>query len=172
MSERLRRWTRNPLGSARRGSNPLGVALRSTSNNNLRAKALPGRLELPTLRLTASRSNQLSYGSLQTATITLLIDKKQNPKGGRSRTYQTQQTIQIPILAQWDILQSGILVISALKMPWQNEKRETRCRCAIPPTVINQFFLAAEKQLCDRSSAHTPAPWCSRSSFCVLASFA
>ena len=26
-------------------------------------KALPGRLELPTLRLTASRSNQLSYGS-------------------------------------------------------------------------------------------------------------
>ena len=24
---------------------------------------LPGRLELPTLRLTASRSNQLSYGS-------------------------------------------------------------------------------------------------------------
>ena len=28
--------------------------------------ALPGRLELPTLRLTASRSNQLSYGSLVT----------------------------------------------------------------------------------------------------------
>ena len=26
---------------------------------------LPGRLELPTLRLTASRSNQLSYGSLE-----------------------------------------------------------------------------------------------------------
>ena len=26
MSGRLRRWTRNPLGSARRGSNPLGVA--------------------------------------------------------------------------------------------------------------------------------------------------
>ena len=26
MSERLRRWTRNPLGSARRGSNPLAVA--------------------------------------------------------------------------------------------------------------------------------------------------
>ena len=25
--ERLRRWTRNPLGSARRGSNPLGVDL-------------------------------------------------------------------------------------------------------------------------------------------------
>ena len=24
-SERLRRWTQNPLGSARRGSNPLGV---------------------------------------------------------------------------------------------------------------------------------------------------
>ena len=29
VSERLRRWTRNPLGSARRGSNPLGVVLRS-----------------------------------------------------------------------------------------------------------------------------------------------
>ena len=27
LSEWLRRWTRNPLGSARRGSNPLGVAL-------------------------------------------------------------------------------------------------------------------------------------------------
>jgi hypothetical protein len=27
-------------------------------------KALPGRLELPTLRLTASRSNQMSYGSI------------------------------------------------------------------------------------------------------------
>ena len=26
VSERLRRWTRNPLGSARRGSNPLAVA--------------------------------------------------------------------------------------------------------------------------------------------------
>ena len=29
-----------------------------------KAISLPGRLELPTLRLTASRSNQLSYGSL------------------------------------------------------------------------------------------------------------
>ena len=29
MSEWLRRWTRNPLGSARRGSNPLGVVLPS-----------------------------------------------------------------------------------------------------------------------------------------------
>ncbi len=27
VSERLRRWTRNPLGSARRGSNPLAVEL-------------------------------------------------------------------------------------------------------------------------------------------------
>ena len=27
LSEWLRRWTRNPLGSARRGSNPLGVAI-------------------------------------------------------------------------------------------------------------------------------------------------
>ena len=30
-------------------------------------KTLPGRLELPTLRLTASRSNQLSYGSTELA---------------------------------------------------------------------------------------------------------
>ena len=29
VSERLRRWTRNPLGSARRGSNPLGVDCRA-----------------------------------------------------------------------------------------------------------------------------------------------
>ena len=36
VSERLRRWTRNPLGSARRGSNPLGVdiAQSSVTNNN------------------------------------------------------------------------------------------------------------------------------------------
>ena len=27
VSERSRRWTRNPLGSARRGSNPLGVVM-------------------------------------------------------------------------------------------------------------------------------------------------
>ena len=27
LSEWLRRWTRNPLGSARKGLNPLGVAL-------------------------------------------------------------------------------------------------------------------------------------------------
>jgi hypothetical protein len=33
------------------------------------ANTLPGRLELPTLRLTASRSNQLSYGSTQFATV-------------------------------------------------------------------------------------------------------
>ena len=31
--------------------------------NMWRRNTLPGRLELPTLRLTASRSNQLSYGS-------------------------------------------------------------------------------------------------------------
>ena len=34
---------------------------RTTAHKQL--KTLPGRLELPTLRLTASRSNQLSYGS-------------------------------------------------------------------------------------------------------------
>ena len=32
VSERLRRWTRNPLGSARRGSNPLGVEICELQN--------------------------------------------------------------------------------------------------------------------------------------------
>ena len=35
----------------------------------MKVLTLPGRLELPTLRLTASRSNQLSYGSSQLATV-------------------------------------------------------------------------------------------------------
>jgi hypothetical protein len=93
LSEWLRRWTRNPLGSARRGSNPLGVALpgppliparcfTSTVKGGLalipatpgtrprqyaRASSIvqkrPQGLDLPTLGLTDSRSNQLSYGS-------------------------------------------------------------------------------------------------------------
>ena len=54
MLESLRRFnsffTRAPVECA---------CSQETSNT----KALPGRLELPTLRLTASRSNQLSYGS-------------------------------------------------------------------------------------------------------------
>ena len=32
VSERLRRWTRNQLGSARKGLNPLGVALKLCSH--------------------------------------------------------------------------------------------------------------------------------------------
>ena len=39
VSERLRRWTRNPLGSARRGSNPLGVVLSRRTNASLVAFA-------------------------------------------------------------------------------------------------------------------------------------
>ena len=39
LSEWLRRWTRNPLGSARKGSNPLGVALPQT----LQTAARPSR---------------------------------------------------------------------------------------------------------------------------------
>ena len=38
----------------------------STSHATTIFKTLPGRLESPTLRLTASRSNQLSYGSMYT----------------------------------------------------------------------------------------------------------
>ena len=33
VSERLRRWTRNPLGSARRGSNPLAVVAHSFNDH-------------------------------------------------------------------------------------------------------------------------------------------
>merc|ERR1712242_539787 len=36
VSERLRRWTRNPLGSARRGSNPLAVAFQSSPGGTAR----------------------------------------------------------------------------------------------------------------------------------------
>ena len=43
---------------------PCGVVFELSSlRTHIRKRALPGRLELPTLRLTASRSNQLSYGS-------------------------------------------------------------------------------------------------------------
>ena len=44
MSEWLRRWTRNPLGSARRGSNPLGVVTSC-------AEGLVSLLSFPALRL-------------------------------------------------------------------------------------------------------------------------
>jgi hypothetical protein len=47
-----------------RAACPCGVEFESLSlRSHVRKSALPGRLELPTLRLTASRSNQLSYGS-------------------------------------------------------------------------------------------------------------
>ena len=41
-----------------------GLWLVRRVNRRSKTISLPGRLELPTLRLTASRSNQLSYGSL------------------------------------------------------------------------------------------------------------
>ena len=37
----------------------------SDTFDKFKTTTLPGRLELPTLRLTASRSNQLSYGSTE-----------------------------------------------------------------------------------------------------------
>ena len=40
VSERLRRWTRNPLGSARRGSNPLGVVFPKRASPNQVLKVL------------------------------------------------------------------------------------------------------------------------------------
>ena len=61
---RLRRRTPYPLGQRTICTSPsLFVQGRPTRSVAV-AKPLPGRLELPTLRLTASRSNQLSYGSL------------------------------------------------------------------------------------------------------------
>ena len=56
VSERLRRWTRNPLGSARRGSNPLGVVCDSRhmhTNRHLRQ----GR-HWPTHAVTGTRTPQ------------------------------------------------------------------------------------------------------------------
>ena len=41
-----------------------GLGLVRRVHRRSKTMSLPGRLELPTLRLTASRSNQLSYGSL------------------------------------------------------------------------------------------------------------
>ena len=41
-----------------------GLGLVRRVHRRSKTISLPGRLELPTLRLTASRSNQLSYGSL------------------------------------------------------------------------------------------------------------
>ena len=51
-------------------------------------KTLPGRLELPTLRLTASRSNQLSYGSKHTHTCN---QTHTNPTTNHLTPYPTQQ---------------------------------------------------------------------------------
>ena len=51
--------------------------------NGSKNKALPGRLELPTLRLTASRSNQLSYGSH--------VDKR-----AKHRTERNKKTVDSP----------------------------------------------------------------------------
>ena len=63
------------MGSPRVGSNPTGVerlaaiatpaCQNATNEARSGTKTHPGRLELPTLRLTASRPNQLSYGSLR-----------------------------------------------------------------------------------------------------------
>ena len=51
-----------PLGS----NHPEPKRQVARTNAQTQTTTLPGRLELPTLRLTASRSNQLSYGSTHT----------------------------------------------------------------------------------------------------------
>ena len=56
---------RPPLPQHPRGSNTTETAAKRHQHRQQEheTNTLPGRLELPTLRLTASRSNQLSYGS-------------------------------------------------------------------------------------------------------------
>ena len=47
VSERLRRWTRNPLGSARRGSNPLAVVFHFLSSSFPCAQVFPSVQQEP-----------------------------------------------------------------------------------------------------------------------------
>ena len=58
VSERLRRWTRNPLGSARRGSNPLGVALaRRCGGGHASTKHTGNNIANAGLRKSSARRN-------------------------------------------------------------------------------------------------------------------
>ena len=61
-SERLRRWTRNPLGSARRGSNPLGVDFFDASHAQDAIRASWNCLSLADLRVNHAntRTNEIS----------------------------------------------------------------------------------------------------------------
>jgi hypothetical protein len=74
---------------------------RQVARTNVQAqtRTLPGRLELPTLRLTASRSNQLSYGSTRNCDQThagTRKDRKQkqtqrNNRGKRNPAHRNHQ---------------------------------------------------------------------------------
>ena len=65
VSEQLRRWTRNPLGSARRGSNPLGVDLlpprwEQCACLQLQCNAMESRRQFPGARSLAQSCELLS----------------------------------------------------------------------------------------------------------------
>ena len=67
VSERLRRWTRNPLGSARRGSNPLGVVYAVSCSCRVwlakRCANEPGRTRTCNPRLRGPMPYPLGHGS-------------------------------------------------------------------------------------------------------------
>ena len=71
-------------------------------------KALPGRLELPTLRLTASRSSQLSYGSmlLRIPRVAILFSNKEDARQGADTTFsrfflRRSRCAGLPLTAVW-----------------------------------------------------------------------
>ena len=73
---RIARAAAKPATNPLIGTGDLPGLARTTAHTQL--KTLPGRLELPTLRLTASRSNQLSYGSAR-ASLQITATNEANP---------------------------------------------------------------------------------------------
>jgi hypothetical protein len=72
------------------------------TNAQAQTTTLPGRLELPTLRLTASRSNQLSYGSTRTCNQTHAgIKRNRNKTNATQQPRQTQPCTSEPSTAPW-----------------------------------------------------------------------
>jgi hypothetical protein len=75
------------------------------TNAQAQTTTLPGRLELPTLRLTASRSNQLSYGSTRTCNRTHAGIRRNRGKHKRNATTAANATMHIGTIngpvAQW-----------------------------------------------------------------------
>jgi hypothetical protein len=74
VSEWLRRWTRNPLGFARRGSNPLGVvfAISRCSVSNVGVSSLTGRAALLAQWLERAAVNRKVTGSIPVRSVLIL----------------------------------------------------------------------------------------------------